>query len=91
MKGKKKQGIKMKQKDKKEEKQEDNDVYTKEEIKRLDHFHEQTEHKFEDDEVYELMLKYKDDDEAILNELKDQLKERKRGQEYDWQAVGKSN
>jgi hypothetical protein len=36
------------------------------------------------------MLKYKDDDEAILNELKEQLKERKRGEQFDWQAVGKS-
>ena len=68
-----------------------NDEYTKEEVKRLDYFHEQTEHKFHDDEVYELMLKYKDDDDAILNELNEQLKERKRGIEFEWQPVGKSN
>jgi hypothetical protein len=37
------------------------------------------------------MEKYKQDDEAILNELKEQLKERERGAEYDWQEVGKSN
>ena len=67
-----------------------NDEYTKEEMKRLDYFHEQTEHKFHDDEVYELMLKYKDDDDAILNELNEQLKERKRGTEFEWQPVGKS-
>ena len=68
-----------------------NDEYTKEEVKRLDYFHDQTEHKFYDDEIYELMLKYKDDDDAILNELNEQLKERKRGTEFEWQPVGKSN
>jgi len=67
------------------------EFYTKEEIKKLDEFHEQTEHKFEDDEIYELMLKYKGDDEAILNDLKEQLEERKRGEQFNWQAVGKSN
>ena len=56
----------------------------------MDYFHDQTEHRFDDDEVYDLMLKYKDDDEAILNELNEQLKEKKRGAEFDWQAVGKS-
>ena len=74
-----------------ETKKTSNDEYTKEEVKRLDYFHEQTEHKFHDDEVYELMLKYKDDDDAILNELNEQLKERKRGIEFEWQPVGKSN
>ena len=67
------------------------DEYTKEEIEKLDYFHDQTEHRFDDDEVYDLMLKYKDDDEAILNELNEQLKEKKRGAEFDWQAIGKSN
>ena len=88
-KGKSKKANEAKQKPKEEKKEED-DVYTQEECERLDKFHDETEHKFTDDEVYELMLKYKDDDEAILNELKDQLKERKRGDDYDWKAVGKS-
>ena len=57
----------------------------------MDKFHDETEHKFEDDEIYDLMLKYKDDDDAILNELKEQLKERKKGEEYQWQSIGKSN
>jgi DNA-binding transcriptional MerR regulator len=69
----------------------DDNVYTKEEIERLDAFHNQTDNKFEDEEIYELMEKYKQDDEAILNELKELLKERERGAEYDWQEVGKSN
>ncbi len=64
--------------------------YTKEEEKRIDEFHKKTENKFTDEEIYELMLKYKDNDEEILNELKEQLKERKRGEEYEWQTIGKS-
>ena len=69
----------------------DNNYYTKEEMDRMDSFHNQTDHKFQDEEIYELMEKYKQDDEAILNELKEQLKQRERGAEYDWQEVGKSN
>ena len=86
-KGSKKPVIKTKPKETKEA---DNNYYTKEEIKLLDKFHEKTENKFEDEEIYELMLKYKNDEDAILNELKEQLKERKRGEEFDWQTIGKS-
>ena len=73
----------------KEKPSEDN-YYTKEEEKRLDKFHELTERKFDDEEIYSLMMKYKDDDDAILNDLKEQLKEEKRG-EGAWEEVGKSN
>ena len=72
------------------EKDDSNEYYTKEEIERLDKFHEATEKKFEDDEIYALMEKYKDDDEAILNELKEQLKERKRGDSFEWKDIGKN-
>ena len=71
-------------------KQEESNEYTKEEIERLDYFHSKTENKFDDDEIYDLMLKYKNDENAILSELEEQLKERKRGGEYEWQEVGKS-
>ena len=37
------------------------------------------------------MQKYKNDDEAILNDLKEQLKERNRGIEYEWNEIGKGN
>ena len=89
----KKTQTKDKAKEKPKEKKEEasQDYYTPEEIERLDKFHEQTENFFEDDEVYELMEKYKNDDDAILNELKEQLKQRKRGDEYEWNEVGKSN
>ena len=65
------------------------DYYTPEEEERLDYFHEQTGHKFQDEEVYALMVKYKNNDEAILNELNEQL-ESKKG-EGEWVDVGKGN
>jgi len=67
------------------------EYYTKEEEERLDKFHEETQNKFTDDEIYKLMLKHKNDIEAISNELKELLKDSKRGEEYEWQEVGKSN
>jgi flagellar basal body-associated protein FliL len=93
-KGKKKTQTKTKPKEeekKEKEPEPESNVYTPEEVKRLDEFHAQTENKFDDDEIYELMLKYKDNDEEILRELQEQLKERKRGEEYEWREVGKSN
>ena len=65
------------------------DYYTPEEEERLDYFHEQTRHKFQDEEVYDLMVKYKNNDEAILNELNEKL-ESKKG-EGEWVDVGKGN
>ena len=71
------------------ETKETDEYYTKEEVKRLDKFQAQTENKFDDAEIYELMLKYKNDDDAILKELKDRLNEM-RG-EGEWQDIGKRN
>ena len=84
-----KEKAKEKPKEKKEESNEE--FYTPEEIERLDKFHKQTENFFTDEEIYDLMEKFKNDDDAILNELKDQLKQRKRGGEYEWNEIGKSN
>ena len=67
------------------------EYYTKEELERLDSFHAETNHKFNDEEIYELMEKYGQNDDAIKNELQEQLKERERGDEFNWQEVGKSN
>jgi DNA-binding transcriptional MerR regulator len=76
----------------KETKETNDDYYTEEEMKTLDKYHAKTNHKFDDEEIYELMQKYKDNEEAILNELNEELKEReKRGDEYEWHDVGKSN
>ena len=61
------------------------EYYTKEEIKRLDKIHEKTGNKFDDDEVYQLMQKYKNDDDAIIEELQE------RREIYQWEYIGKSN
>lgn len=65
--------------------------YTKEEIKELDKYHEKTEHKFEDEEIYEIMQKYKGEEVKITEELEKMLADRKRGGDTEWNVVGKSN
>ena len=79
-------------KDKKEKVvDEEEDFYTPEEIVLLDKFNDFTSHKFEDDEIYEVMLKFNNNEELIQNELNEMLKEIKRGDEYNWTEIGKSN
>ena len=96
----KKDKEKVKDKDKpkeneKEKKIEESDseesYYTPEEIILLDKLHEFSEHKFEDDDIYEIMIKYNNDEELIKNEIKEMLKELKRGAEFSWTEIGKSN
>lgn len=65
------------------------EYYTEEEVRRLDALQELTNKKFSDEELYDYMLKYKSNDE-IMNELKEELKTRNRGKEYEWNEVGKS-
>ena len=88
----KKSQTKEKPKEKPKEKKEESgdEYYTPEEIERLDKFHKLTDNKFLDEEIYDLMLKYKDDEDTILNELKEELKQRKRGNEFEWNEIGKS-
>ena len=100
-KGKEKPKEKEKNKDKKEkdkkEKEKDTketdseEYFTEEEIKLLDKFHIIGEHKFDDDEIYEVMLKFNNNEQLIENEIKEMLKELKRGDEFNWTQIGKSN
>ena len=69
----------------------DDEFYTREEEEQLDKYQEATGYKFEDDEIYDLMKKYKNDENEILKDLKEQLKERNRGEEFEWKEVGKGN
>ena len=79
-------------KDKKsKEVDEEEDFYTPEEIELLDKFHDFTSHRFEDDEIYDIMLKFNNNEELIKNELNEMLKVLKRGDEYNWTEIGKSN
>ena len=70
--------------------EEEYDYFTPEEIALLDKFHEFSEKKFSDDEIYEVMLKFNNDEELIKNELKEMLKILSKGDEFNWTETGKS-
>ena len=82
---------KEKPKDKKKEIiEEEFDFYTPEEIALLDKFHEFSNKQFEDDEIYNVMQKFNNDEELIKKELKEMLKVLSKGEEYNWTEIGKS-
>ncbi len=74
-----------------EESDSEESYYTPEEIILLDKLHEFSEHKFDDDDLYNVMIKFNNDEELIKNEIKEMLKELKRGAEFTWTEIGKSN
>lgn len=93
-----KQKEKEKEKDKKketkkkvEEESDSEEYYTEEEIRMLDKFHSLSENKFTDDEIYDVMVRFNNDEELIKNEINEMLKQLKRGDEFDWTEIGKSN
>ena len=63
---------------------EEYEYYTPQEIEALDKYQDFTENYFDDDELYDIIIKYKYDDEKIKNELSDMLRGVKRGDEYKW-------
>ena len=70
--------------------EEEYDFYTPEEIALLDKFHEFSNHKFIDEEIYDIMQKFNNDEELIKNELKERLKDFLKGDEFDWVEIGES-
>ena len=85
-----KKDLKEKPNQKKEQNlEEETEYYTKEELDLIDHFHELTGKKFEDDEIYDLMVRFKNDEDMITNELKEMLKVLSKGDEYNWTEIGK--
>ena len=82
---------KKEKKEKKEQESDSEDYYTEEEIKLLDQFHEYTKNLFIDDEIYDVMVKFNNDEALIKNELDEMLKEINRGDEFNWTEIGKSN
>lgn len=69
---------------------EEYEYYTEKELEALDKYQDFTEHYFDDDELYDIIIKYKYDEEKIKNELSDMLRGVKRGDEYKWHEYGKS-
>ena len=47
-------------------------------------------HKFIDEEIYDIMQKFNNDEELIKNELKERLKDFLKGDEFDWVEIGES-
>ena len=80
-----------KDKKKVEEESDSEEYYTEEEIKMLDKFHLLSENKFTDDEIYDVMVRFNNDEELIKNEINEMLKVFKRGDEFNWTEIGKSN
>lgn len=64
--------------------------YTEEEIEYLDKYHAISENNFEDDEIYDLMIKHKLDHEKIMKDLKEMMRDFKLGDEFKWHEKGKS-
>jgi hypothetical protein len=89
---KEKENEKDNKKDKKkvEEESDSEEYYTEEEIKMLDKFHLLSENKFTDDEIYDVMVRFNNDEELIKNEINEMLKVFKRGDEFNWTEIGKS-
>jgi hypothetical protein len=52
--------------------------------------HKFSNSKFEDEEIYDVMVKFHNDEEMIKNELKQMMKDFSKGDEYNWTEIGKS-
>lgn len=65
--------------------------YTPKELEALDYYHEYTEKKFTDDDLYEVITKHNFNDKLIKAELDDMMRDIKKGEEYNWRLIGKSN
>jgi hypothetical protein len=75
--------------------QEDDSVeeYTERELEYIDRYKEITGNEMEDEEIYDIILKYNFDDSRIKREIEEQMKLIwKKGEEYGWTKIenGKS-
>ncbi len=68
----------------------DVEEYTQEEIEALDFYQEFSKNIFEDEEIYELMQRFNNDENKIKEELEEMIKIANKGEEYKWHEVGKS-
>jgi len=76
---------------KKEPELESEEFFTDEEIRMLDKFHKISNNHFSDDEIYDIMLRFNNNEHLIENEIKEMLKDMSRGDEFNWTEIGKSN
>lgn len=68
----------------------DSDVeyYTAEELAALDKYQEFSEGYFDDEELYDIIIKHKYNDAKIKDEIKSLIRET--GEDYKWHEAGKS-
>lgn len=60
------------------------EVYTDEEIKLLDHYHEYSDNLFDDDELYDIFTRFNFNEQLIQEEIDQLMREMKKGKEYQW-------
>ena len=60
------------------------EVYTDEEIKLLDHYHEYSNNLFDDDELYDIFTRFNFNEQLIQVEIDQLMREMKKGKEYQW-------
>ncbi|MCQ2816212.1 MAG: hypothetical protein MJ252_02990 [archaeon] len=67
------------------------EVYTQKEVELLDKYQSFSNHNFDDSEIYDLILRYGNDDIKIKEELERMIKDLGRGEEFQWhEAKGKN-
>ena len=68
----------------------DAEEYTKEELEALDYYQKYSGKIFDDDEIYQLMVRFENNETKIKEELDEMKKIASKGEEYQWNEVGKS-
>ena len=66
------------------------EYYTDEEEKLLDKYLKLTNNKISEEEIYEVMQRYHNDDIEVTDQLNYMVKLLGKGEEYGWQEIGKS-
>ena len=68
----------------------DAEEYTKEELEALDYYQKYSGKIFDDDEIYQLMVRFENNETKIKEELDEMKKIASKGEEYQWHEVTKS-
>ena len=68
----------------------DAEEYTKEELEALDYYQKYSGKIFDDDEIYQLMVRFENNETKIKEELDEMKKIASKGEEYQWHEVRKS-
>ena len=65
--------------------------YTTEELQLLDKFQEYSGNIFDDQEIYDVIVNCKFEEEKIKDEMDLMIKDAQRGEEYKWHTIEKKN